>query len=146
MDPMARSRVGALGLMQLMPATGQAIAQELEVELSDEHSLYRPELNIRFGSHYLHRMMQRFDHPVLATAAYNAGPHRVVRWYPEQATIDADIWVDTMPFHETRKYVRHVMAYAVFYDQRLERPIQRLSQRMPPIERPQLALSSQAAE
>ncbi|MBE0509129.1 MAG: transglycosylase SLT domain-containing protein [Chromatiales bacterium] len=142
MDPHARSRVGAMGLMQLMPATGEAIARQLETDISDRNSLLDPELNIRFGSHYLSQMLARFEHPVLATAAYNAGPHRVERWYPPQASMDADIWVDTMPFHETREYVRRVMAYAVFYDQRLERPVQRLSERMQAISKPVLVIAT----
>ncbi len=134
MDPNAQSPVGALGLMQLMPATAQTIAKQLATDLTDQQELLQPETNIRLGSYYLNEVLERFsDNPVLATAAYNAGPHRVQRWFPEHSTIDADIWVDTMPFHETRLYVRRVMAYAVFYDQRLERPIRRLSQRMPPV-------------
>jgi soluble lytic murein transglycosylase len=56
--------------------------------------------------------------------------------------MDADIWVDTMPFHETREYVRRVMAYAVFYDQRLEQPIQRLSERMRTVSRPETLLAA----
>ena len=137
MDPLARSRVGALGLMQLMPATGRELARQLQVDLSDHQSLTQPELNIRFGSHYLRQMLDRFEHPILATAAYNAGPHRVAEWYPAQGSLDADIWVDTIPFHETRKYIRRVMAYAVFYDQRLERAPTRLSERMPPVVLPE---------
>ena len=137
MDPLAHSPVGALGLMQLMPATGRSIARQLATDISNRLTLLQPELNIRFGSHYLREMLERFDNPVLATAAYNAGPHRVQRWFPEQAGIEADIWVDTIPFHETRLYVRRVMAYSVFYDQRLERPVVRLSQRMPPVGSPQ---------
>lgn len=137
MDPHARSPVGALGLMQLMPGTGRNVARQLATALDDLSELLQPETNIRFGSHYLNEVLARFDNnPVLATAAYNAGPHRVERWFPEQASLDADIWIDTMPFYETRGYVRRVMAYAVFYDQRLERPIRRLSERMPAVVKP----------
>ncbi len=137
MNPHAQSPVGALGLMQLMPSTGQTIARQLDAELSNQEELLQPETNIRFGSYYLYKVMEKFsDNPVLATAAYNAGPHRVQRWYPDRSILDADIWVDTMPFYETRLYVRRVMAYAVFYDQRLKRPIKRLSQRMPPVGNP----------
>lgn len=137
MDPHARSPVGALGLMQLMPGTGRNVARQLATALDDLSELLQPETNIRFGSHYLNEVLGRFsNNPVLATAAYNAGPHRVERWFPEQPSLDADIWIDTMPFYETRRYVRRVMAYAVFYDQRLERPFRRLSQRMPPVDKP----------
>ena len=146
MDPHARSPVGAMGLMQLMPSTGMAIARQLAVELVDRQLLLQPEINIRFGSHYLRQMLERFEHPVLATAAYNAGPHRVERWYPQQPVMDADIWIDTMPFYETREYVRRVMAYSVFYDQRLERPVQRLSERMKPVSKPDSLTVARHAE
>lgn len=137
MDPSARSPVGAMGLMQLMPATGRSVARKLQHPLEDRQQLLEPSTNIRFGSYYLSEVLQRFDgNPILATAAYNAGPHRVERWFPGASAMAADIWIDTMPFHETRSYVRRVLAYSVFYDQRLERPIRRLSQRMPEIASP----------
>jgi len=134
MMPNVRSPVGALGLMQLMPQTGSAIARQLQLAQPDHRQLLKPETNIRFGSYYLRQVLQEFNHnPVLATAAYNAGPDRIRRWYPRHGTMDADIWVDTIPFDETREYVRRVMAYAVFYDQRLQRPVKRLYERMPTI-------------
>ena len=135
MDPMARSPVGALGLMQVMPATGREIARQLRADVSDRSLLLQPETNIRFGAHYLRQMLDRFDNPVLATAAYNAGPHRVQRWIPEEGVMDADIWVETIPFNETRDYLRRVMAYTIFYDMRLQRPMQRLATRLPPVGR-----------
>lgn len=128
-----RSSAGAMGLMQLMPGTGRTIARKLKTKLNLDE-LLKPETNIRFGSYYLQQVLSRFDsNPVLATAAYNAGPHHVEAWKPKQGTLDADIWIDTMPFYETRKYVRRVMAYTVFYDQRLQRPITRLRDRMPQV-------------
>jgi soluble lytic murein transglycosylase len=128
-----RSSAGAMGLMQLMPDTGRTIAHELNTEL-DHDALLEPETNIRFGSYYLQQVLNRFDNnPVMATAAYNAGPRHVEAWKPKQGKLDADIWIDTMPFYETRKYVRRVMAYTVFYDQRLQRPITRLRDRMPAV-------------
>ncbi|HEY0721554.1 MAG TPA: transglycosylase SLT domain-containing protein [Gammaproteobacteria bacterium] len=135
MNPEARSPVGALGLMQLMPATGRKIGQKLKSAISDLQQLLTPETNIRFGSYYLRELSDQFgDHKALATAAYNAGPHRVAKWAPPQTTMDADIWVDNIPFNETRTYVRRVLAYSVFYDQRLEQPIVRLSDRMPVVQ------------
>lgn len=143
MMPNVRSQVGALGLMQLMPQTGRAIARQLQLAQPNHRQLLKPETNIRFGSYYLRQVLQEFNHnPVLATAAYNAGPHRIRRWYPRHGPMDADIWVDTIPFDETREYVRRVMAYSVFYDQRLQRPIKRLYERMPTIGKPGSRLSS----
>ncbi|MCW8917300.1 MAG: transglycosylase SLT domain-containing protein [Gammaproteobacteria bacterium] len=136
MSPDARSPAGALGLMQLMPTTGKAVAKALNYPIGGNEQLLEPDTNIHLGTYYLRQVLDRFDNnAVLATAAYNAGPHRVSGWFPEQGVIDADIWVESMPFHETRLYVRRVMAYTVFYEQRLDNTITRLNQRMAPIGR-----------
>jgi len=135
MMPDARSPAGALGLMQLMPATGRKLAQQLKSRLSDLKQLLRPELNIRLGSYYLRQLTRQFDgHAALATAAYNAGPKRVRQWTPTQS-IAADIWIDTIPYAETRQYVRRVLAYSVFYAQRLEQPVIRLRDRLPAVQK-----------
>lgn len=132
MKPDARSPAGAMGLMQLMPSTGKAVAKKLKLPIRNTEQLMEPDTNIRLGTYYLRQVLDRFnDNPVLATAAYNAGPHRVSKWFPQEGTVDADIWVENMPFHETRQYVRRVMAYSVFYDQRLDKAITRLNERMP---------------
>ena len=95
--------------------------------------LFEADKNISLGSAYLARMHRRFnDNPVLAAAAYNAGPAKVDRWLPAQP-LDADIWVATIPFRETRSYVRRVLAYRLIYDHRLGRPIEPLSELMRPI-------------
>lgn len=134
MMPFVRSHVGAVGLMQVMPQTGKEIANQLQLSHYDTSQLLKPETNIHFGSYYLHQAFKEFDHnPVLATAAYNAGPHRIRKWTSMPGEVDADIWVDTIPFDETREYVRRVMAYSVFYDQRLDLPVKRLSERMRPV-------------
>ncbi|MDH5784344.1 MAG: transglycosylase SLT domain-containing protein [Chromatiales bacterium] len=133
MMPDARSPAGAMGLMQLMPSTGKAVAKRLNYPISDTEQLLVPDINIRLGAAYLRQVLDRFNNPVLATAAYNAGPHRVDKWFPEDGHVDADIWIENMPFNETRKYVRRVMAYSVFYDQRLDKPITRLQERMPAV-------------
>jgi len=74
--------------------------------------------------------MNKFDdHQVLATASYNAGPHRVDQWLREDE-IEADIWIDTIPFTETRRYVRAVMAYAAIYEFHLTGEPQRLSMKL----------------
>jgi soluble lytic murein transglycosylase len=71
-------------------------------------------------------------HQVLATAAYNAGPNRVREWLPAKP-LDADVWVDTVPYNETRNYVKNVMAYTAVYAYRLETEIRRLADRMPSV-------------
>ena len=130
----ARSRVGALGLMQLMPATARNVARrQLAMKPPARARLLDPDLNIQLGSAYLKQLKDKLaDNPVLATAAYNAGPHRVDRWLPER-DLDADIWVELIPFRETRKYLQRVMSYTVIYDKRLGREPRRLKERMKPV-------------
>ena len=129
----AVSHAGAMGLMQLMPGTASEVARSLGLPRPTRTRLFDPATNIRLGSSYLARMQRRFGgNPVLATAAYNAGPARVERWLPEQA-IDADLWIATIPFRETRTYVRRVMAYRLIYDHRLGIPVRPLHEDMQPI-------------
>lgn len=133
----ARSPAGALGLMQLMPATGRMTARREQVPLPNTQSLLQTDKNILLGSAYLRRMLDEFGgNPAMATAAYNAGPHRVKRWQPEEEQ-DAEVWVDRIPFHETRNYVRNVLAYAAIFEYRLERPVTRLRERLPEIHQAQ---------
>jgi soluble lytic murein transglycosylase len=114
--------VGALGLMQIMPETGQLIAHSLNEPWQAENSLLNPDLNIRYGSFYYKQLLDRFNgHFALATAAYNAGPNRVVKWLPNLKPVPADVWIETIPFKETRKYVTSVLSYAIIYQQRIQR-------------------------
>ena len=130
----ARSHAGAMGLMQLMPSTGKRTARALKIPLRRTGQLLQPEKNIRIGSGYLQQMLNRFDgNIVLATAAYNAGPHRVDRWLPEQGSMDAALWAESIPYTETRKYVRAVMAFTAVFDWRLDDKVTRLSRRMQPV-------------
>lgn len=134
--PDARSPVGALGLMQIMPATGRQIARELRDDSVDNPPLLQPETNIRYGVHYLRRMLERLqDNPVLATAAYNAGPNKVAQWLPARSVVPADVWVETIPYRETRAYVQRVMEYTAIYQRRLDVPDPRptLGARMKPV-------------
>ncbi|MGZ8224372.1 MAG: transglycosylase SLT domain-containing protein, partial [Methylobacter sp.] len=122
LDKNAHSPVGAKGLMQLMPKTGKQIARDLNEQWQSENSLFNPDINIKYGSYYYRQLLNRFNgHFALATAAYNAGPGRVVNWLPVDKSVPADIWVETIPFRETRKYVTSVLSYAMIYQQRLQR-------------------------
>jgi soluble lytic murein transglycosylase len=130
----AVSSVGALGLMQLMPATGKQTARALNIRYRSNQALLHSDQNIQLGSAYLNKLMTRFNgSPVLAAAAYNAGPHRVDRWLPTEDDMDATLWAELIPFRETRKYVRRVLAYATIFDWRLEQPVTRLSARLPKV-------------
>jgi soluble lytic murein transglycosylase len=126
----ARSQAGALGLMQLMPATGRLAGRKINMRIRNNQALLNIENNLRLGASYLKEVLGRNNgNQVLATAAYNAGPHRVSVWLPGK-TMDADIWVDTIPFSETRDYVKNVMSYTAVYDHRLGSHPVRLQDRM----------------
>ena len=133
--PDARSSAGAVGLMQLMPATGKKVAAELRLPYSGLGTLTDPESNIRLGTTYLGQMAQRYaGNRVLATAAYNAGPHRVDRWLPESGQQDARVWIENIPFNETRQYVRRVLAAETIFHWRMTGEIRRLSGALPQVE------------
>ncbi len=133
-NPSARSHAGAMGLMQVMPATGRSTAKLLNKPLKSDAELYNPQRNIEIGSRYLRIVYEEMQtNPVLATAAYNAGPHRVKRWLPEKGLLPADIWAENIPFNETRHYIRAVMSYTATFDYQLKRPIIPLSERMPAV-------------
>ena len=130
----ARSAAGALGLMQLMPGTGRQTARALRLRYPGSRVLLQSDHNVRIGSAYLRKLLDRFDgSPVLATAAYNAGPRRVVGWLPEQDSLEAPLWLNRIPLRETREYVRRVLAFATVFDWRLQRPATRLSDRLPEV-------------
>jgi soluble lytic murein transglycosylase len=114
----AISRVGAKGLMQLMPATAHEVATAHNVA-DGSPDLFDPAINIRLGGLYLGKMLERFNaNPAVAAAAYNAGPHRVAKWLERNPFEEADIWIETIPYSETRRYVQQVMAFMVVYDWR----------------------------
>lgn len=129
----ARSEAGALGLMQLMPATGRAGLRRLKLGNRVDDALLTVEHNVRLGVGYLKEVLERYaGHQVLATAAYNAGPNRVSSWLPAEAR-DADVWVETIPYNETRGYVKNVLAFAAVYEHRLGKRPTRLTERMPSV-------------
>jgi soluble lytic murein transglycosylase len=123
-----RSSAGAVGLMQLMPATGRKVAKQIQLSYSGLNTLTDPGSNIRLGTAYLAQMAERFDgNRVLATAAYNAGPHRVESWLPETGTLDARVWIENIPFNETRQYVRRVLEAETIFHWRMTGEVRRLS-------------------
>ncbi len=120
-----RSPAGALGLMQVMPRTGRQTAKHLKLKWKGNRTLINPTTNIRIGSYYLAKQLNQFGHPALATAAYNAGPHRVKKWMPD-STMPLDVWVASIPFTETRNYVQRVLTAQVIYEWRYNDAIRRL--------------------
>ncbi|MDQ6992429.1 MAG: transglycosylase SLT domain-containing protein [Mariprofundus sp.] len=123
----AGSRVGAKGLMQLMPKTAAMVAKKMKMRVK-KPDLFSSKTNIRLGSRYLADMKARFDGKLeLAAAAYNAGPHRVNKWLKRNSFNQPAIWVETIPFNETRSYVQHVMAYEIVYSWRREQQAEKIA-------------------
>ena len=121
-DEYAGSSAGAMGLMQLMPKTAKEIAGELNENWNNNFNLVVPSINIRYGSFYFKKVLNQLnDHLVLAIAAYNAGPYRVQQWLPKNQSLPADIWIETIPYKETRGYITSVLMYAMIYQQQLHR-------------------------
>ena len=116
-NPHARSPVGARGLMQLMPGTARKVAKDAKLARPKGDDLYQEQLNITLGSRYLAELLETFNgNRVLALAAYNAGPHRVNNWLGEEEdAVPADVWIESIPFRETRDYVQAVLTYRALF-------------------------------
>lgn len=126
----ARSSVGAAGLMQIMPATARWIARRLGIERFKSADIQDPATNIRFGAYYLKHVQTTLDgSPVLATAAYNAGPARAQRWR-DTRPMEAAVYIESIPFAETRDYVKKVMSNAMYYAARFGQPSVLLKDRL----------------
>lgn len=111
----AKSRVGALGLMQIMPNTGKQLARGLSLR---RINLLDPEQNIRLGSTYLRQLLELFDgNSTLATASYNVGPNRIKHFQKLYQRLPNDVWVEILPWKETRDYVKGVGLARSLYNQ-----------------------------
>lgn len=123
--PDAQSGKGALGLLQLLPATAGETAHQHGLSYDGRQSLFEPATNIRLGSAHLAGLLARFNgNRLLATAAYNAGQFRVSQWLENGAEdLETDVWLETMPFYETRQYVQNVMTYTIIYSDRRGYPV-----------------------
>ncbi|GAB7529806.1 transglycosylase SLT domain-containing protein [Pseudomonas sp. 3A(2025)] len=119
----ARSGVGASGLMQLMPATAKETAKRFNIPLASPQQVFNPDTNIQLGAAFLSQVHGQFNgNRVLASAAYNAGPGRVRQWLKGANHLAFDVWVESIPFDETRQYVQNVLSYSVIYGQKLNSP------------------------
>ena len=115
-NPKAVSVAGARGLMQLMPSTARLIANRIRVDTPSNRDLVDPDANVRLASHHLAALMVRYDgHRALVAAAYNAGEHRVKRWVKGAEGMPTDVWIERIPFRETRDYVKGVIAFNHIY-------------------------------
>ena len=126
----AKSGVGAAGLMQIMPATARWVARKLGIKDYRHALIHQLETNLRLGTYYLKTVLSRFDNnAVLASTAYNAGPSRARQWRGDKP-LEGAIYVETIPFDETRHYVRKVMSNTVYYAKLFGQPVESLKQRL----------------
>jgi soluble lytic murein transglycosylase-like protein/TolA-binding protein len=108
-NPVIESPVGAIGLMQIMPYTGEEIANDLKDTFYLD-SLYSPGVNIRYGTYYIRKLLNQFNNDlILAVASYNGGPHNAKRWRSQNSDDGFDMFIEDIGFSETRKYIKKVL-------------------------------------
>lgn len=123
----ALSPSGALGVMQVMPSTALITARKYSIPFSGDRQLLNADTNIHIGARYLRQMYDRFQrNRILASAAYNAGPTRMSNWLSARKPMPADVFIESIPFHESRNYVKNVLSFSLIYSRLLGRPRQRL--------------------
>jgi soluble lytic murein transglycosylase len=128
--PHVKSNVGAAGLMQIMPATARWVARQMGWKGYRNATIHEPGTNLKLGTYYLKTISSQLDNnPVLATAAYNAGPGRAQQWRGD-IPLEGAIYVETIPFDETRDYVRKVMSNTMYYSRLFGQPAVSLKQRL----------------
>lgn len=111
-NPDAISPAGAIGLMQIIPPTGRELAKSFSIDFSPD-LLFEPYINISMGTFYLKKLNQMFGNVILALSAYNGGPHNVRKWL--RRCLKPEVFVETIPFRETRLYVKRVLKYWLNY-------------------------------
>jgi soluble lytic murein transglycosylase len=130
----ASSVAGAAGLMQIMPATAQWVARQIGMKSYRKGLIHQLDVNIKLGTYYMKTVSRQFDHnPVLASAAYNAGPNRAKQWRGTQS-LEGAIYAESIPYDETRDYVKKVMSNTNYYSMLFGQPTQPLKQRLGIIE------------
>lgn len=127
-NPWALSRVGARGLMQVMPHTGALIADRMKWRNFGTALLFEPEVAIEMGAWYVHQLLEKFDDQLpFAIAGYNAGPHRVAAWLDAKGHLPMDEFIEEIPYNEARAYtkkvLRHLMLYRRIYEGRSDWPV-----------------------
>ena len=132
-NPRAISPAGALGLLQLRLATARQVARRHGLPVPSRDDLLRPDVNVALGARYLREMQDRFGGRfILTLAAYNAGPQRVPDWLPKQP-LDGDIWVENIPYNETRTYVQRALSSVVILNWRRDGKPGRILPQLDPV-------------
>ena len=108
-NPRALSPAGARGLMQLMPRTGQPMAEIRGLAFGDGDLLDDPRTNLQLGAAFMSGLLKQWNDPRIALAAYNAGPGRARQWWQTRRSNDIEVFVELIPFDETRNYIKRVM-------------------------------------
>lgn len=118
----AQSGAGAIGLMQIIPSTAKAVAKRLALPYK-KSSLQSPDTSILLGSRYLFELHEKYQNRALASAAYNAGPHRIDQWLKRlDKPLPLDAWIETIPFSETRQYVQNILSFSLIHQLLYENP------------------------
>ena len=126
----AKSETGAAGLMQIMPSTARWVAKKLGLKSYRKALIHQLDTNLRIGTYYMKSVLSRSgNNPVLASAAYNAGPYRAHQWLGDKP-LEGAIYAETIPYQETRDYVEKVMSNTVFYADQFDDPPHSLKQRL----------------
>src|ERR1017187_7429726 len=129
----AVSRADARGLMQMLPATAALVAMRWHLPAPHRDDLFDPAIAVPLGAAYVRELLDRYgDQLSLGLAAYNAGPAAVARWMPRQS-LEADIWIENIPYSETRSYVEHVLEHIVAFAVVRDAVPPRLAALLPPI-------------
>lgn len=130
----AISRADARGLMQMQPATAAAVARRWHLPAPGRDGLFDPAVSVTLGAAYVHELLDRYGHQLeLCLAAYNAGPVSVARWLPAQP-VDADAWIENIPYSETRAYVQHILEHIVAFAVMRDAAPPRLTALLPPVQ------------
>jgi soluble lytic murein transglycosylase len=132
----AVSRADARGLMQMQPATASAVARRWHLPVPSHDALFDPAVAVPLGAAYVHELLDRYGNQLdLSLAAYNAGPVSVARWLPSRP-LDADVWIENIPYTETRGYVQHVLEHIVAFAVVRDAEPPRLSALLQPVQSP----------
>jgi len=135
----AVSRADARGLMQMQPATAAAVSRRWNLPAPSREGLFEPPTAVQLGALYVHELLDRYKGQLdQSLAAYNAGPMAVARWMPGSA-MDADVWIENIPYTETRGYVQHILEHIVAFAKMRDVEPPRLSVLLPPVEPPATA-------
>jgi soluble lytic murein transglycosylase len=146
----ARSSANALGLMQVTPATGKRVAKKHGLAWRGSAQLKTAAGNLPIGTAFMSDLLQDYNqNPVLVSAAYNAGPNAVKKWLENRPLGEAAMWIETLPYFETRDYIPRVLAFTTLYDWRLGGldagvSVKRISGRMPHIESGKIGVGGSA--